>query len=151
MKKSILLVVVLFTLVQCKPQKENVMQEESNPKEQITASNKDLLRGWYLKNFEDFDKSYLVEKEAKIKFEDGQKASAKMGCNTIMLNYKVLNNNKIEIKYIGSTRMACPSMELENRFIKKIESFNSFEINNHHLTLKNDQKEEILCIAEDWD
>ncbi len=56
-------------------------------------------------------------------------------CNILMGNYKLLNNRKIEMGHIASTRRLCPDMERETQFLEVVQTTTSYEIDGDILLL----------------
>ena len=87
---------------------------------------------------------YSVEKvlevpgkpEAFVLFNDTTGLlSANMGCNMINANYKLLEDNKLEIQNGLSTKMMCPDNELENTFNQILEGTTHYEMDGEMLML----------------
>lgn len=56
-------------------------------------------------------------------------------CNILMGNYKLLDNRKIEMGHIASTRRFCPDMERETEFLEVLQTTTSYEIDGDLLLL----------------
>lgn len=68
-------------------------------------------------------------------FGPENKLSGMGDCNRIMGGYSLINQNGLEIKTLASTRMFCPDQEMETRFIKLLESVDSYTIDGNNLML----------------
>lgn len=113
-------------------------------------------REWMLVSFDEFTKQELIENRAGINLTDQKKdahvkGSATMGCNKIFFSTEFKNNGKLKISNLGSTKMMCQNMNLENTFLKKFESMNKFTIEGHRMTLSDDNGNVMKFIAADWD
>lgn len=56
------------------------------------------------------------------------------GCNNFFGKYE-LNGNSLKLSKIGSTRMACPDMAEETKFMQVLERVDSYRITDRILTL----------------
>lgn len=56
-------------------------------------------------------------------------------CNILMGNYTLLDNRKIELGHIASTRRFCPDMERETQFLEVLQNTTSYEIDGDILLL----------------
>ena len=70
----------------------------------------------------------------KLNSKDG-KFSAYAGCNSIMGSYVMPSANTLAFSEIGSTKMACPNMQLETNFIAMLEKTYSYLLEKETLTL----------------
>ena len=85
------------------------------------------------------NKKIVVQKGKKTYFlklnsKDG-KFSAYAGCNSIMGSYVMASANTLAFSEVGSTKMACPNMQLETNFITMLEKTNSYFLDSETLTL----------------
>lgn len=70
-----------------------------------------------------------------IHFNDTEKrADGMAGCNRFFGGYE-MDGKTLKFSQMGSTRMACPDMEVESAFFKMLESTDRFEIKDHKLLL----------------
>ncbi|MCU7617635.1 META domain-containing protein [Chryseobacterium sp. PBS4-4] len=120
------------------------------------VNNQHYQREWMMISFDQFSKQHLIENNAKINLTGEKtgnriKGSATMGCNRIFFLAELRNNGKVKISEIGSTKMACQNMELENVFIKKFSNMKKYLIEGHRLTLSDDNGNQMKFIAADWD
>lgn len=62
------------------------------------------------------------------------------GCNEMLGKYVLSENNiKIDAKHIAMTRMACPYMEIETKFIGVLAKVRVWKMNAEYLTLLDEQ------------
>lgn len=120
------------------------------------VNNQHYQREWMMVSFDQFSKQQLIENNAEInlageKTGNKVKGTATMGCNKIFFTAELKNNGKINISEIGSTKMACKNMELENAFMKKFANMKNYLIEGHRLTLSDGNGNEMKFIAADWD
>ncbi len=80
-----------------------------------------------------------------IEFAKGNKITGFTGCNRLTGTYIIENKNKIKIKKLGITRMACNEkvMELEHKFIEMLDSVDNFTLENDNLKLNIGQKTQV--------
>lgn len=109
-----------------------------------------------LVSFPSFSKNELMQSRAKIVFSESlkseiNKASASLGCNTLMFDYKIMNNGKIKISNPSNPNKPCENIKMETKFITLIKSMNKYKLEGHFLTLSDSKGNEIKCVAADWD
>lgn len=85
-----------------------------------------LLNG---KLMDKMKKAYFL----KLNSKDG-KFSAYAGCNNIFGSYTMPSAYTLSFSEIGSTRMACPTMSLEVKFLTMLEKTNSYLLESETLT-----------------
>ncbi|MFI3268880.1 MAG: META domain-containing protein [Rikenellaceae bacterium] len=66
---------------------------------------------------------------------EDQQLSGKGECNRIIGKYSLTDGGKLTIESRGTTMMFCPNLELEERFIKALESTTSYAVKGGKLTL----------------
>ena len=66
------------------------------------------------------------------------------GCNNIFGNIKEITNSKLILSDMASTRMACPDMELPNKFNQLFKDIRSYKIENLKLTLYGENNKELM-------
>ena len=120
------------------------------------VNNQHYQREWMMVSLDQFTKQQLIENNAKINLTGEKtvnqiKGTAIMGCNQIFFVAELKNNGKINISGIGSTKMACQNMEVENAFMKKFGNMKKYLIEGHRLTLSDDNGNQMKFIAADWD
>ena len=122
----------------------------NSKKEVNITSTQNINRVWMLVAFKDYGKDYFVKKNCYLDLTNKERASAKMGCNSLSFNYKT-NGSKVNFTNGISTRMACEDMKLEDDFSKIILEMNSFSIHKHQLTLTSETGQQMIFVAQDWD
>lgn len=65
-------------------------------------------------------------------------------CNRLFGPYELEEGNGLDIERLASTMMACPNMDLENRFAKLLEEADKYEIDGDVLTLFDDGKKALV-------
>jgi len=111
----------------------------------------ELQRVWMLTEFDTFSKSEMMSKSASLDLTKMTNAPAFMGCNHISFVFKVSKNNKIKFTDGVSTEMACPEMNIEQKFVEKLPKINSYKVEGHRLYLTGDQNLKMVFVAQDWD
>lgn len=107
--------------------------------------------GCWLK-FKDYKKDFLVEKNAFLNLTDVERASSKMGCNSLSFSYLMKDGTSIEFSQGIATKMFCQgSMQLEDDFLKTIQKVKNFKVEGHFLTLTSSNGEKMVFVAQDWD
>lgn len=77
-----------------------------------------------------------------IQFMPAEKRIAGVGaCNRFFGSYELEEKNEIDIKMGGSTRMACPNMELEQPYFLILDEADTYKIKKGKLYLYDDNKE----------
>ncbi len=66
---------------------------------------------------------------------EDQQLSGKGECNRIIGKYSLTEGGKLTIESRGATMMFCPNLELEERFIKALESTTNYAVKSGKLTL----------------
>lgn len=83
-------------------------------------------------------KSYFM----KLNSKDGR-FDAFVGCNSIFGNYAMPSSSTISFMEVGATRMACPNMTLETKFMTVLEETNNYKLDNETLTLFGENKKQL--------
>lgn len=73
-----------------------------------------------------------------IKFASDNTMSGIADCNRLMAKYTATEKGSMAISNVGSTRMACPDMEQEQRFISVLESTTNYKMDGPMLILISD-------------
>lgn len=72
---------------------------------------------------------------AYIRFEEGKPdVKGFTGCNNFFGKYE-LNGDSVRLSKLGSTRMMCPVIEQENKFLSVMERVDAYKIADYLLTL----------------
>lgn len=66
---------------------------------------------------------------------EAQRVNANGGCNNIMGTYELMEGNRIRFSRMASTQMACPDMEIEDQFLKVLETVDNYAISEGQLSL----------------
>ena len=139
MKNLSILILVSFFTFSC------------NCKKKVTETPaQNINRVWMLVEFKDYKKDYFIEKKAFLDLTNSERASSKMGCNSLSFSYKT---KKSDISFSNgiSTEIACLDMKLESDFSKEIIKMSSFCIKAHQLTLTSNIGGKMVFVAQDWD
>lgn len=79
-----------------------------------------------------------------IVFFNDQKFSGNLSCNTYF-GYYYNKKKKLDLEFQGSTKMLCPQMQLEKKFLSAIKKeITTFTITDHNELILYADKEEIL-------
>ena len=65
----------------------------------------------------------------------GRRINATGGCNNMMGGYEILPGNRIRFTKMASTLMACPNMEVEDRFREVLEMADNYNLDGDKLVL----------------
>lgn len=72
---------------------------------------------------------------AYIRFKEGKnEVNGFTGCNNFFGKYE-LNGDTVRLSDLGSTKMMCPAIEQENRFLAVLERVDAYSIADYLLTL----------------
>jgi heat shock protein HslJ len=76
------------------------------------------------------------QREPHLIFANGEpRISGSGGCNRVMGTFE-LDGDKLRVRGIASTRMACPTgMEQEQQFLRSIEKVERYRISGRHLEM----------------
>lgn len=78
--------------------------------------------------------------EMFIQFDEAEKrVNGRAACNRFFGNYE-MERNKLKFSPMGATRMACPDLQIENRFFEMLETVDSFTIKDNVLTFLSKDK-----------
>jgi heat shock protein HslJ len=138
MNRAFTLILTFVYIMAC-----NTVKKDNN--------NQNLNRIWMLVEFNQFDKEYLIKKEAYLDLTKPESAPSKMGCNQLSFPYKVITTSEIKFSDGIATRMYCEDMKLEDSFSKEITLMSNYSIEGHHLTLTSSDGKKMVFIAQDWD
>jgi len=84
----------------------------------------------------------MIGKEAYIRFDKNGNINGVLGCNNFFGTYKI-DKNSIVFKKVGSTRMMCQDMEIEDNFSKALQNTKKYKIEGNILTFFNKKGEKI--------
>ena len=101
---------------------------------------------WLLRTLEGEELELLPETDVPfIEFDNEEAFSGHAGCNRFFGGYTV-DGQMLKMTGIGSTRMMCPEMETEQRFLKVLDDTDSFKLKRTLLYLL--AKDSILAVFE---
>lgn len=146
MKKITLIVALAIATVSCNSKKETATPQDQTATEQVAATNAALVGTvWKLTEVNNqaitLDKDF--PKEPQLTFNPDHSVNGNLGCNGFGASYES-KDNALTISQIASTQMACPNLEIEQKFIEVLTNSTSFEIKATTLLLKN-EKGEVLA------
>ncbi|HBD25984.1 MAG TPA: hypothetical protein DC020_04060 [Flavobacterium sp.] len=138
-KLSIIILVSIFTLsCNCK---KNIVSN---------VNSENLHRKWMLVSYKNYTKDDLIKKEAFLDMTNKERASSKMGCNSMSFGYSVTGNAITFTQGMG-TKMFCQDMNLETDFLNDLPKMITIVIEGHKMTLNGKDNEKMEFIAQDWD
>jgi len=70
------------------------------------------------------------------------------GCNGFGGNIELKGSDSLQIADITSTQMACPNLEIEQRFFEALGNTKTYHINGNMLTLHNDKDEPVATLEQ---
>jgi len=78
----------------------------------------------------------IDDKAPYITFDRIEKrASGNAGCNTFIGSYMLQDGNRIRFSQLASTMMACPEMDIEQEFMKVLETTDNYNYDGTNLVL----------------
>src|SRR5699024_11266410 len=80
------------------------------------------------------DSTFNREPHIVLRDEDNR-VSGNGGCNQLMGTYELEGDNKISFSKMASTMMACPDLELEQKFAQMFENVDHYSLNGEKLEL----------------
>jgi heat shock protein HslJ len=92
---------------------------------------------WMLESLygERVDTMYLISgNEISLNFADSSQMNGKAPCNHYFSTYTV-SGTTLSIGAIGATRMACPQLDMEQRYFSFLGGVTSYSIENNYLKL----------------
>ncbi|WP_420149742.1 META domain-containing protein [Spirosoma sp.] len=79
-----------------------------------------------------------TNQQASLEFTaEENKVTGSTGCNRLFGSFVLSGDEEIRLNEIGSTKMACPDMTIENNFLKALSVTNAYSISGKELLLKN--------------
>ena len=106
---------------------------------------------WMLTYVQGYEDAVVIKSKGYIDFTKApgtNQGGAFAGCNRMFFTYETTAGNALNIRDIGSTKMMCEGIDLENGFARHLEQVTSFEIKGHILLLK-DASGNVLIKARD--
>lgn len=100
---------------------------------------------WELETLDGKEVKIQADKSAlSIQFNEAEKrVNGLAGCNRFFGTYE-MEGHKLKFSHVGSTRMACPDMEMESAFFQMMDNTDSYEIKNNKLSFM--QKNKIVAV-----
>lgn len=147
MRKTILIVVLVATLVACNNSRNQKVPAETETTEQkteaISYSTQLYEKEWRLSelNGKAIVLDTTFQKYPHLIFQEENRISGNLGCNGFGANIELKADNKIKISDITSTEMACPNLEVEQGFLDALNNAKSYAVQNNVLTLSNNKNE----------
>lgn len=111
-----------------------------------------LKRKWMLIELDGFSKEFLVHQNAYLDLSTSSELKIiKINCNTVDVKM-IVHKNYLRFKLVGSKTTNCKkNIELKKAFIDFLLKENTYKIQGHFLTIKDNKGNMIKLIAEDWD
>lgn len=139
MKNVAAFILLLIFVLSCNDKKEVI---ERNPQ--------NINQLWILVEFQDYKKDFLAENNAFLDLTNVERASAKMGCNSLSFSYNARADYSIEFSQENATKMFCKdNLNLEESFIKQLSLVKTYEVKKRHLTLLTSNNEKLVFVAQD--
>lgn len=91
-----------------------------------------------------------MRKEPFVMFDDEKRVSGNAGCNTFTGSYSFGEGNGIKFSQLAMTRMACPNMGLESKFVKMFDVAGHFSVTAKELILIDDAEKELAKFNPDF-
>lgn len=85
-----------------------------------------------------------------IFYGDEGRFSGNAGCNNIMGSFELTGTDSLRLSQVGSTLMACPEMELERDFLRKIEAVETYRLGWDTLSLYGKPGEPLFRYVADY-
>lgn len=148
MKKTLFIIAMAAAITACNDSgtQNNADQPAENNALQTASKPEDLLnKDWRLKelNGSSIVLDTTFPNYPHMKFENLTNVGGNLGCNGFGGNVKVGGADSISFSQVVSTQMACPNLDIENRFRTALENTKTFKIDGNTLLLNNDRKEVI--------
>ena len=112
-----------------------VQKEEVKTKEIAKVDLKNSKWRLVKLNGKTIQKNTDTKKEFGINFNTDGRFSAFAGCNNMMGNYVMKTSYSLSFSPVASTMMACPNMDLEQKFAAMLEKVDSYTIVEDELQL----------------
>ncbi|KAA3638581.1 MAG: META domain-containing protein [Bacteroidetes bacterium] len=143
--RTFILFALGICLFSCGDSSKNGDQTEETPSVEITpvsTPSEDMtfmqLQKWEVTDmiFDNDGLGVALDKKPYLIFRDGR-ASGFAGCNSFVGEYVEGENNGLNFNNLGYTKKACPeAARIEDRFLKLMETAQSFELNANKDKLK---------------
>ncbi len=152
MKNTFLLAAVALTIGACNNNRTNNTAEKGAGEISTVEAVKpeDLLaKEWKLTelNGSSVQPDTTFPNYPHLKFESLTKANGNLGCNGFGANVTFYAADSIAIQEIVATQMACPNLDIENRFRMALEDARTFSVEGNVLSMKNAKGEVISKLS----
>lgn len=85
--------------------------------------------------------------ESHLTFDqENNRVAGNGGCNSFGGNLELKGNDDLEISDVIATQMACPNLDIEQRFFEALRNAKHYHINGNTLTLYNDNHEGVATL-----
>lgn len=85
------------------------------------------------------EKDYFINLDSK-----SGKFTGFVGCNSIMGSFVMIDATKLQFSNVASTKMACPDMKIESKFMKMLEKVENYSIEGTTLFLNKSNSDDVL-------
>lgn len=149
MKKLLFSIAITAAVISCNnAEPKDTSEKPAADKAAQTASNAEELlnKEWILKelNGAEILLDTTFPQYPYVKFESLTEVGGNLGCNGFGGNLVISAPDSINISQIRSTKMACPNLEIENRFAAALENASTYKVEGNTLLLTNNKKEMIV-------
>lgn len=132
MKRFLCAVAALLTMSACESPKENLPLEGTQWK--LTE-----MEGTVNPVFSAETDTFHITFDAAKKMVYGAGA-----CNRLFGPYELTGENGVDVENLAGTKMACPNLDLENRFAELLEASDSYRIDGDMMTLLDDGRKVLV-------
>jgi len=97
-------------------------------------------------NGEEYD-AYKTNKHHTLEFNTTEmRFFGNNGCNNIFGGIETLTNEKLQLGAIAGTRMACPDMEISDKFNRALSELSHYSLKDMQLYLYNENNDELVVL-----
>lgn len=104
-----------------------------------------LLHAWEL--VELHGSGVHIEKPVYIAFHKSNKVTGFAGCNRLNGKFTVKAGARISFGQLGVTRMTCPDIEVENKFLKTLKAGGKFKVNKNKMMIETEDGQEVAVFS----
>lgn len=104
------------------------------------AGDKGFSKKWNILSIDSVSTQKVADAKGNIDFSRLNAGTAKAGCNQMFFSYAIFKDGTLKLSGIGSTMMACPDMEAEDRLGKLLPLVNNYRLNEGVLELREGDK-----------
>lgn len=113
---------------------------------QTTTSSEALEQMWKLARIGDEAISKELRRVPVLEFNlKENRVFGNNGCNNYFGEIKTLEEGKLNLGTLGSTRMACPDSDIEFKYMKQLQSVAEFYVSSDSLYLLDKEAKTLLC------